>query len=161
MIDSISSTLYTTDESGVPVRATGYLSSKEVLRCKNLDRVTLIKYSGNTKCFKVVHGDVVGYIHRSFLASDSAAVQIVTNFNSENDIIDTFDYVSPNQRPSQTTETISTSSSTSTPSKIHHTSTPSYSTPSRSYTPSRTYHTGPRGGTYYYNSKGNKTYRKK
>jgi hypothetical protein len=37
----------------------------------------------------------------------------------------------------------------------------SYSLPSSSVSNSRVYHTGPRGGTYYINSNGNKTYVKK
>lgn len=38
---------------------------------------------------------------------------------------------------------------------------PQYSAPSNYYAPSRTIHTGPRGGQYYINSNGNKTYIRK
>ena len=52
---------------------------------------------------------------------------------------------------------ISTYNTTSvTPIQVY--STPIYSTPSTNYNSSNTVYTGPRGGTYYINSSGNKTY---
>lgn len=42
-----------------------------------------------------------------------------------------------------------------------HTQTPKYTAPSSYYTPSRTIYTGSRGGQYYINSNGNKTYIRK
>ncbi len=143
--DSVYATVYTLLGKSAPLRAKPDVDAKEIARCKSLEKVQILEYA-DSKYFKVTCHDITGYLHRDFLASDVEAVRIVNEYNAEHGIVDKFGYADTSQ--SQVSE--------SAPSQ-------SYSTPSGGYRSgsSHTIRTGPRGGKYYINSHGKKTYVKK
>lgn len=87
--------------------------------------------------YKIEYNGVEGYIHKKLIKQNEDLTSYLENLKSENDLITKDSIIKENTNKEDRQSTYRSSSS------------------------ERTIHTGPRGGRYYINSKGNKTYVKR
>lgn len=144
--------VYAPSGYSIPIRNKPNRDSKELTHCNSVDSLLLLQYKGGMYYrvkTRLSQLSVEGYLYIDFLKYDEFAVSVVTEYNKKHGGTVRLKYVAPPKYyKSQGTKAYISSDYSPSPS--------SGSSPSN-----HTIHTGPRGGKYYINKNGNKTYVKK
>lgn len=142
LMDSTLAMVFAPGDYPFSIRSAPDIDSQEVGRCNSIDSVLLLRYSGGKYCHVALARNpaISGFLYIDFLKYDEMAVNTINDYNRRNGSSLKLTYTAPPKGyKSQQNKSIPSSTYTS-PSSGHDIK------------------TGPRGGRYYINKNGNKTY---
>lgn len=142
-VDATQAFVYTPSGSPIPIRKKPDIDSQQIGHCQSVDSVLLLEYTGG-KYYRIALASnkaTVGYVYVDFLIYDEKAVRKINDYNNTHSGKVKLTYTKPpTGYKSQKTNKVYESVYSPSPSS------------------SKTIQTGPRGGRYYINKNGKKTY---